>query len=44
MTLPGKVLPKSVDLSHENPFAHMDDETLEREAERLAASLGYFKH
>jgi hypothetical protein len=44
MTLVGKVLPKSVDVSHENPFAHMDDEALIREAERLAASLGCFKH
>jgi len=44
MTLLGKVLPKSVDLSHQDQFAHMDDEALEREAERLAASLGYFKH
>jgi len=44
MTLLGKVLPKSVDLSPEDKYAHMDDEALIREAERLAASLGYFKH
>ena len=42
-TLVGKVLPKSVYVSHEDPFAHKDDEALIREAERLAASLGCFK-